>query len=71
MSTLYQQQLNYVFDRPVTEPAWYWQARDDDEEEAISPNAETLKELLEQEQKEEGEKQQQLVTDKDTYIYKQ
>lgn len=28
---LYQQQLEHVFNRPVTEPAWYWQVGDDGE----------------------------------------
>ena len=27
---LYQQQLNYVFNRPITEPAWYWQPREEE-----------------------------------------
>jgi hypothetical protein len=26
----FQQQLDYVFNRPVTEPAWYWQSYDDE-----------------------------------------
>ncbi len=31
MASLYQRQLNYIFNRPVTEPAWYW-SNDDSEE---------------------------------------
>ena len=29
---LYQQQLQYIFDRPVTEPAWFWTPRDEEED---------------------------------------
>ncbi len=29
---MYQQQLQYIFDRPVTEPAWYWTPRDEEED---------------------------------------
>lgn len=40
MMDLYQQQLNYIFNRPVAEPAWYWQPREEtavfDEEDALS-----------------------------------
>lgn len=27
---LYQKQLNYVFNRPIEEPPWYWQSRDEE-----------------------------------------
>jgi hypothetical protein len=30
MSTIYQQQLNYVFNRPVDGPLWYWQSREEE-----------------------------------------
>lgn len=30
MTIRYQQQLRFVFDRPVTEPAWYWQGSDEE-----------------------------------------
>lgn len=33
MTTLYQQQLDYIFSRPTDEPAWYW--RDDIGEELV------------------------------------
>lgn len=38
---LYQKQLNYVFNRPIEEPPWYWQPRDEespfgDEEDALT-----------------------------------
>jgi len=29
---LYQKQLQYIFNRPVTEPAWYWTPRDEEED---------------------------------------
>lgn len=32
MTPLYQQQLDFVFNRPVTEPAWYWQIIDAEED---------------------------------------
>jgi hypothetical protein len=37
---IYQEQLQYVFNRPVSEPAWYWQPREEecpfgDEEDAM------------------------------------
>lgn len=30
MQTLYNQQLQYVFNRPISNPAWYWQAHDEE-----------------------------------------
>lgn len=30
MSNTYHLQLTYVFDRPIEEPAWYWQPRDEE-----------------------------------------
>jgi hypothetical protein len=30
MSTRFPQQLDYIFNRPVADPAWYWQARDEE-----------------------------------------
>jgi hypothetical protein len=31
INTLYQTQLQYIFNRPVTEPAWYWTPREEEE----------------------------------------
>ena len=30
MSNLFTQQLDYTFNRPVTDPAWYWQSREEE-----------------------------------------
>ncbi|MBK8657131.1 MAG: hypothetical protein IPN20_25245 [Haliscomenobacter sp.] len=30
MSSLFTQQLDYTFNRPVTDPAWYWQPREEE-----------------------------------------
>lgn len=32
MPTLLQQQLDHIFNRPVTDPAWYWEDSDEEEE---------------------------------------
>lgn len=36
MSTLYQKQLQYIFDRPVSKPEWYW-AEEEDPGELFAP----------------------------------
>ncbi|NJL77151.1 MAG: hypothetical protein HC892_21180 [Saprospiraceae bacterium] len=30
ITSLYQQQLGYVFNRPVTKPVWYWQSHEEE-----------------------------------------